>query len=233
MKKLLAGGIAAMAIALGAAPALSADLYVRPAPPVELPWSWSGFWVGSTVGYGWGQSDFAFSNGRSTGNFNISGPLGGLFAAYQWQFGSIVLGVESDINLADIKGTGNCPGAGFGCQTNDTWFGTTRGRLGYTIFPNWLLYGTGGVAYGDIRATVSPATTPAIAITGGQAGTGTGWAGGGGVELMLMRNWTARVEYLHMDIGSFTCQPGNCDPVRSANVNFKTDMIRFGTAVKF
>jgi opacity protein-like surface antigen len=88
MKKLLAGGIAAMAIALGAAPAMSADMYVRPAPPVELPWSWSGLWVGSTVGYAWGQANQTATNGQTTGTFDTSGAVGGLNIDYNWQFGS-------------------------------------------------------------------------------------------------------------------------------------------------
>ncbi len=235
MKKLLAGGVAAMAIALGAAPALSADMYVRPAPPVELPWSWSGFWVGSTVDWGWGSSTETLSTGPSTNSFRLRGPAGGLNAGYNWQFGSIVLGVETDINLADIKGSTICPGpTGGSCATNDTWFGTTRGRLGWTLYPNWLLYGTGGVAYGDIRSTTTPAGAIAGGtITGSQAGNGSGWAAGGGVEWMWQRNWTMRVEYLHMDLGSFTCTSGNCFVVPSANVSFKADLFRFGTSVKF
>ncbi len=237
MKKLLAGGIAAMAIALGAAPAMSADMYVRPAPPVELPWSWSGLWVGTTVGYAWGQANQTATNGQTTGTFDTSGAVGGLNIDYNWQFGSIVLGIESDINLANIKGSTNCPNAGFGCNASDTWFGTTRGRLGWTLYPNWLLYGTGGVAYGDIRAGVGPASGPGVApVTGSQAGTGSGWTGGGGVEWMWQRNWSMRVEYLHMDLGSFACQPGNCAPAASGlnvNTSFKTDMIRFGSSVKF
>jgi outer membrane immunogenic protein len=74
------------------------------------------------------------------------------------------------------------------------WFGTIRGRIGLTIIPTLLVYGTGGFAYGDVSRT-----------NGGLYGnnyntTQTGWTAGGGAEWMFLPNWSAKAEYLYTDL---------------------------------
>ena len=73
-----------------------------------------------------------------------------------------------------------------------------RGRIGYTVTPTVLLYGTGGLAYGDIKTdgTISdPATFSTSTVKAG-------WTIGAGVEGRISGNWTAKLEYLYMDLGS-------------------------------
>ena len=84
----------------------------------------------------------------------------------------------------------------FGYQTGKSlsWFGTVRGRLGLTIMPTLLVYGTGGFAYGDVTRVHT-----GLWGNGGNA-TQTGWTAGGGVEWMFMPNWSAKVEYLYTDV---------------------------------
>jgi outer membrane immunogenic protein len=79
------------------------------------------------------------------------------------------------------------------------WFGTVRGRLGYAR-DSWLIYGTGGYAYARLETDAS-ASAGAASMSLSQAETRSGWAVGGGIELAFARNWTARMEYLYIDLG--------------------------------
>jgi outer membrane immunogenic protein len=228
MKKFLLG--AAALVALGSAPAVAADMYIKAPPAAPAVWSWTGVYIGANGGGGWGTSRHDPTTGMSTGDFKTSGGIGGFTAGYNWQTGSFVWGFETDIDLADIKGSTHCPNPAFTCSTGDSWLGTARGRLGWTVTPNLLLYGTGGAAYGDISATVTPAN---VGTTGTQSATKTGWAAGGGIEWMFYRNWTAKVEYLRVDLGSFTCTPGNCGLIPAVGVKFEADIVRAGLNLKF
>ena len=92
-----------------------------------------------------------------------------------------------------------------GCQTRNNWLGTVRGRVGYAC-DRVMPYVTGGLAVGDIEAN-----------QGGFAGvhdTKAGWAAGAGVEAAIAGNWTAKLEYLHVDLGSIDCNTGCCAPDR-------------------
>ncbi len=86
-------------------------------------------------------------------------------------------------------------------------FNWVRGRLGY-VANNWLFYGTGGFAWSDdtfTRTQVSAvATSPPLGDVRTNSSTHTGWAAGGGIEYGFARNWTARVEYLHLDLSDQT-----------------------------
>lgn len=73
------------------------------------------------------------------------------------------------------------------------WFGAVRGRLGFTVTPTVLLYGTGGLAYGEIKTdgTISdPATFSMNTLKAG-------WVAGGGLEDRVSGNWTVKLEYLY------------------------------------
>lgn len=185
--------------ALGTGAAAAADMPVKtkPVPFVDVPFSWSGFYVGMNGGYGWGRSSWSDpAVGTDSGHFNTRGALLGGQLGYNWQLGSVVFGVETDADWANISGNGNggvcLADAGGACQTKQTWFGTTRGRIGYA-FGRWLPYVTGGGAYGDINAAQSNGTSTTTRF---------GWTAGGGVEYSLDRNWSAKVEYLHLDLGT-------------------------------
>jgi outer membrane immunogenic protein len=87
-----------------------------------------------------------------------------------------------------------------------------RGRLGYLITPTLLAYATGGLAYGGVNSSVSifqtilgntdPIPAPPSILGGGYSNTRAGWTAGGGMEWMLMPNWSAKLEYLYYDLGS-------------------------------
>jgi outer membrane immunogenic protein len=191
---------------------------VTKAPPYMTQYyNWTGFYVGINGGGGWGTAAW-----DSTGGYDVSGGLIGGTIGYNWQTGPWVLGIEGDIDWADIKGTTttNCGG---GCTTQNNWLGTARGRVGYAI-DRWMPYLTGGAAFGDVEAS-HPGFT-------GMTNTQLGWTIGGGVEFAVMNNLTAKVEYLHYDLGSFQCGM-NCNGFVSDNVNFHADVIRGGLNLRF
>ena len=199
MKKVLLAGAAVAALTLGALPATAADLSNRPVykAPVQVPvvYNWTGFYVGVSGGGGWGSSEHTFPGGTH-GPFDTSGGLVGGTVGYNWQAGNLVLGLEGDYSWADIKGTTAgfpTPCIGGLCGTDLRSLGTARGRVGYA-WDNVLLYGTGGFAWGNVHAFE----------TGFDAGstTATGWTVGGGLEYGFAPNWSAKVEYLHVDLGS-------------------------------
>ena len=83
------------------------------------------------------------------------------------------------------------------------WFGTSRSRLGFLATPNLLLYRTGGVAYGQTKDTYT-ATTVGIPAAGAVAtikDVRAGWTVGGGMEGAFGGGWSAKVEYLYIDLG--------------------------------
>jgi|SRR6266851_323588 len=212
--------------ALGSASALAADLGAHSygkAPAMAAPaTNWSGHYVGGNVGYGWGNGSTGIlpTSGddvfpASTLDSRLKGVFGGAQIGYNWQIGSIVTGYEADIQNSGITGSAraalvNLGGAGPGDITASTsselsWFGTVRGRLGVTVTPELLLYGTAGLAYGRVKdsANVQIDNPPFLDTWPASIGsTKTGWAAGAGAEWMFARNWSAKVEYLHIDLGS-------------------------------
>jgi outer membrane immunogenic protein len=227
LKTVIAGCLAAVALfmapfstsAANAADLSVAPLYKAPPAPVTPAYNWSGFYLGLNGGGGWGHSYWDTS---ATG-MNTSGGVVGGTAGYNYQFGNAVIGLEGDMDWANIKGgstTVTCP---TGCSTSDTWLSTVRGRAGYA-FGGILPYITGGLAVGDIRAA-SPGFP-------GATNTNAGWTVGGGVEFALTGNWTAKAEYLHVDLGRFNCGV-NCDGLPTDNVSMHDNLVRAGVNYRF
>jgi outer membrane immunogenic protein len=212
--------------------AMAADLPVKApytkAPPIPV-YNWTGFYIGVNVGGSWGrESDDGYVTGSSsaqrytsitgvavgapvvtalptlpiTGRSNVNGVLGGGQAGYNWQWQSLVLGVEADFQGTDEHSTSAlCTVSG--CPTGTTlysteykldWFGTARGRAGFLVMPQLLLYATGGLAYGHLSAD-----GPGLADWGN---TRAGWTAGAGAEWAFASNWSLKAEYLYMDLGN-------------------------------
>ncbi len=213
----------APAIVLWGAAAQAADLSVAPiykAPPmVAAPaYNWSGFYLGANAGGAWSTSSW-----NSVGSTNGSGGLAGGTAGVNWQTGRAVFGVEGDIDWANVKGTNTSATCPVGCTTQNDWLSTVRGRAGYA-FDRVLPYLTGGLAVGDIKAS-----TPGFA---GATTTNAGWTAGGGLEFALSNNWTAKAEYLHVDLGNMNCG-FNCGGAASNNVSMREDVVRGGLNFRF
>jgi outer membrane immunogenic protein len=222
MKKFLLGSVALIALAGTAA---AADLPAK-APvykaPLAVAYNWTGFYVGINGGGGWGTSNW---DGIPS-SFNTSGGLIGGTLGYNWQAGSPwVFGLEGDLDWANIRGSTSTPVAqcGPGCGTKTDWLGTLRGRVGYA-FDRVLPYVTGGLAFGDIKAT-----QPGF---GGASSTKAGWTLGGGLEFAIAGPWTAKVEYLYVGLGSTSCAAGVCDQL-AMNVNHNMNLVRAGLNYRF
>jgi len=174
--------ILVIAVAMAATGAASAaDLPRGPAPyypPPAAVYNWTGFYAGLNLGYEWGKV--------TNSGIDPSGVAGGGQIGYNWQSGQFVFGAEADIQASAADDT-FAP-----YKFANPWFGTLRGRAGFAI-NNVLLYGTLGLAYGDLRASFGGLD---------ESKTLAGWTGGLGMEVGFTPNWSAKVEYLYMDLGS-------------------------------
>jgi outer membrane immunogenic protein len=212
---------------MGTVAARAADMPARApiykAEPAAQTYDWTGFYLGINGGYARSHSNWSDpAAGTDSGGFNTSGGTLGGQLGYNWQTGPVVLGIETDMNWINANGSSNAGGVcaadgGGSCQTQQSWLGTTRARVGYA-FDRWLPYVTGGVAYGDIRATQP---------TGTSSSTQAGWAAGAGVEYGITRNWSAKLEYLHVDLGTATFM-GAASGTSTLTVPIKDDLARVG-----
>ncbi|UGV25401.1 porin family protein [Rhodopseudomonas boonkerdii] len=169
----------------GTTAAQAADLPYRSRAPytVNQPlnaYSWAGPYLGATLGYEWGSV--------SNTPVKPTGIVGGITAGYNWQSGPIVFGIEGD-----ISGTG-ADDRFANYKFSNPWFGTARGRLGYA-FNNVLLYGTAGLSFGSLQAEANGLQ---------QSQTSVGWTAGVGAEVGIYQNWTAKIEYLYVDLSRNT-----------------------------
>jgi outer membrane immunogenic protein len=233
------------------------------APPPPAMWSWTGFYIGANIGYGWGSSEanvsFADAKGplsTLSGTVHPDGVIGGGQLGYNWQFGRWVAGLETDFQGSDQRGTINlfCPAGICSAAAVTTtltekleWFGTVRPRLGWTVTPTTMLYGTGGLAYG--RLTDSGIITDGANSTSFSFGkTSTGWTAGGGLEGQLWDRWTWKVEYLYLELDepsssgaiqtAIPCpvvRRGVCGPPITAEIDptFKDNIVRLGINYKW
>ncbi|MDH2345684.1 porin family protein [Bradyrhizobium sp. SSUT18] len=182
MKRLVVGA-AALVAAGWTASAEAADLnYGQRAPyTVNQPlngYSWAGPYLGANLGYEWGS----VNNNPA----KPSGFVGGVQAGYNFQNGPWVFGVEGDIQAAGADDT-FAP-----WKFSNPWFGTLRGRAGYA-FSNVLFYGTAGLAFGELRAQTFGWT---------ESHTSAGWTIGAGAEVGFAPNWSAKLEYLYIDLST-------------------------------
>ncbi len=220
-------GIATLALLATSFAAEAADMpvkgpYYKAAPrSVVSYYNWTGFYAGINGGYGWGASDWD----SPAIALKPKGWLAGGTLGYNWQYGAIVYGLEGDFDWADIKDSTTCA-AVFTCETKQSWLATARGRIGYA-FDRWLPYLTGGAAFGHVKAS---STNPAAT---GAGSTMTGWTAGAGLEYAFLGNWSAKIEYLYVDLGSFNCGT-SCSPGLVTNhVNFTENIVRAGLNYKF
>ena len=211
MKKIIL--IAAAVIALLATPAMAADLPVKApaykAPIVLPPYSWTGFYVGAQAGYGW-ENDPTYTYIPTmmmvdpSVSFGTRGFVGGGTAGYNWQTGALVLGLEGDVSYADVNGSAltaaTAPCFIQGCTARLSWFATVRARVGYSI-GDWMPYVTGGGAVGEIKGSADLGACSS-AVTCSFDETRWGWTVGGGLEYRFYANWSAKVEYLYMNLGT-------------------------------
>jgi outer membrane immunogenic protein len=243
---------AGVALLLLSGSASAADMAVKAKPVTVVDvWNWTGFYIGGNVGYGWSDGDRTvtarpndqqsafllntsvsnFSPARPPVSFGTSGVIGGLQFGYNWQLNNWLVGVEADINAADINGRGAAdlvsadPGIPFRLTADEhvKWFGTARARAGFLVTPNLLFYGTAGIAYGQVDHSAALLFTRQVALpftiivigtgsvtcaplnapcyNGSTTENSVGWTAGGGAEYKFAKNWSIKGEYLYVDLG--------------------------------
>jgi outer membrane immunogenic protein len=111
-------------------------------------------------------------------------------------------------------------------EARQQWHVPRRDGYAFGATGNWLLYGTGGLAVGDVHGWDSAFSTSGSDLR-------TGWAAGGGIETSFAPNWTAKVEYLHIDLGRKAIFDSVPDVGVRETVSFKSDLIRFGVNYHF
>jgi outer membrane immunogenic protein len=214
---------------IGAATAADLPMYTKAAPIVAPIFDWTGGYIGIEGGGGWGHSDQ--TDTRRTvgdGHFSVNGGLVGGTLGYNWQTGPWVFGLEGDYSWSDIAGQSDI--CGFDpphpCGTKLDSLGTLRGRIGHTAGAagNWLIYGTGGLAVGDVHGwdSLFPASGTEFRA---------GWTVGAGIETSFAPHWTAKLEYLYVDLGKshvFDILPGVPE-----TVSFTANIVRVGVNYSF
>jgi len=159
-----------------------------PPPQVAYPltvdcYRWFGPYIGGNLGYAWGTVENNLAK--------PSGLAGGIQGGFNWQNGPYVFGIEGDLQVTGAEDT-FAP-----WKFSNPWFGTIRGRAGYT-FANVMFYGTAGLAFGELRGETFGLP---------ESHTSAGWTVGVGTEFALApmglgSNWTGKIEYLYVDLGS-------------------------------
>ena len=224
--KLIKAGAAALALFAIPFAAQAADMpikgYYKGAPrSVVSYYNWSGFYAGVNAGYGFGMSEWSLLPGRE---IKPKGAMFGGTVGYNWQAGAIVYGVEGDFDWSGVKGSVTCgPGGAVNCETSNTWLATFRGRLGYA-FDRWMPYITGGGAYGNVKATIS---APIVGAVTSASSNQLGWTVGVGLEYAFLGNWSAKIEYLYVDLANSNFV------VTGASNGYRFGLIRAGVNYRF
>ncbi|MFZ2315039.1 MAG: outer membrane protein [Gammaproteobacteria bacterium] len=205
--------------------------------------NWSGFYGGINGGYIWSHANTKViplpepaqlppgdgNTQPSSMSVSMSGSILGGQIGYNWQirtYPQVYFGLETDMNWSSLKGsaTGDAVGNAvehlevfnnaLSAQQKVQWFGTLRGRLGFSPTNSLLIYGTGGLAYGSMKEMADVDYVPGGYGDGQypltRSFTRIGWTAGGGIEWAIKQNWSVKLEYLYIDLGSTS---GIADPV--------------------
>ena len=211
--------------------ASAADMPVKAVKaPIAAPYSWTGLYVGGNVGYGWasntgggftsltdpglGFAGYFAAVAEILPGVKPKGAIGGLQIGHNWQVSPMwVWGLVADIQASGMKdsATASIDPVGFAnsIQSNESkilWFGTARAKAGIAS-NNWLIYGTGGLAYGGVKnsTALNCATCgPPGFWAGSTSSTRVGWTVGAGLNYGLTPNWILGAEYLYFDLGSIS-----------------------------
>lgn len=273
----LAGGVSTVAIADGYEPVGKGFA----PPPAHI---WTGFYAGVHAGGAWSaDTSAALSGDPNVGQPCIDGVLncfsqqlipssldpdpsgfiGGVQFGHNWQKGKVVIGLEIDISYSDLDVGDSAtllfrggPSDPFQTtlDTDIEWFSTLRGRVGFLPHDGWMIFATGGLAFGETKQSLTwangtdtifvfsdlicnPFTT---CLAGSNSETSVGWTGGGGFEFAVSDKVTLNGEYLYVDLGSstVTARPtpaatATGDPVfLRAKVENTLNVIRVGLNLK-
>jgi len=217
MRKTMMVAAAALMASFGAAAAADLGGYrgsTKDAPVAYGPArSWAGLYVGASVGYAWGEGEQLTEGTLKT---DLDGAVYGAQIGYNFQRDNVVYGVEASFNGANLEGSE----FGGAVTSELDWYATAVARLGYS-FDDMLVYGFGGVAWGDVK----------LGFVGFESEeTHVGWTAGLGVERALSDNFSLRLEYAHVDLGTEDHFKAECDGCEGSA---EFDVVKVGVNYKF
>lgn len=244
MKTHLKAALASVLI-LGASAAAAADLpsakYLPQAPALPAFYNWTGVYVGAQAGYSWGNDT---TTELLTGNrafinafeYHPESVFGGVHAGFNYQMGSVVLGVEGDIEGMNARSGFHDPSLvrspfdpGGLVRVKQDWQASVRARIGYA-FDRFMIYGTGGVAFTELDYTYF---NPLAGIGEGGTFSRTGWTVGGGVNYAITNNLILGADYRYTDYGKFDYVASSAFLGLTAAQNPTTHTVRASVAYKF
>jgi outer membrane immunogenic protein len=222
----------------GAGVAAAADIPypVKSPPPVVVPDSWAGFYVGGQIGYGddgvrWrnlGASTF-YSPLNSVTHDRGNGVIGGGQVGYNFQVNRFVFGVEGSISAADFDRSFASPynPATDVWSSKVTWLSTATGRIGYG-FDSWMPYVKAGLAVANVDTSIANTVT---GVTNQGSAVHYGWTAGGGVEFKVAPKFSLGLEYMHTELsrGNDINGPSTAGATENYGVGLRSDslMARF------
>lgn len=278
MKKIALAVAVLAASAMGASAADLAVKAPRYQTPEAAMSSWTGFYIGASLGGEQANADWTTTSigvvapgfvippptvdGSSPRRFSPSGGRFGGFAGYDYQFApQWVAGVVVDVAYFDrtvtTVGAPGCtvtcilgvPGPGVDVSSvRAQWDANVRGRLGYLVTPDVLLYGTGGIAFQRFSSSITCETSPSdplcgptavpAAATATNSTTRTGWTAGVGIDAKIFANWMLRAEYRYSDFGTWSnslvlVSPGVSVVTIATDLKLNTHVGMIGLAYKF
>lgn len=270
MNSKLSGACIAIAVMLASSMAAHAADLTRPdykAPAYVGPAAagWTGWYAGLNAGYAFGTSNVttatsqtgyfgacatcvAAFNSAGAGSVSPKGFTGGLQLGYNWQWNSVVYGLEADFDALSLKGSRTGTGL-YGTvppttitisqEVKTDWLATVRPRIGYAFY-NFLPYFTGGLAVTTLKYT---ATENDNLLGGPASGSGSvsklklGWTAGLGLEYALFNRWTVKAEYLYVNFGSLafngTFGNGGVPAPTTNTADLKAHIVRVGVNYRF
>lgn len=225
---------------------------------------WDGWYAGVNIGYGWSNNtndvsylpnpvDFEAPN--QSFRSKSSSSLGGAQIGFNRRTGSGVFGFEADIQGANfshsdivenvaiivpnIRAALVVPNGAIGAEQKLSWFGTLRGRYGFTVAPTLLLYGTAGLAFGQVEDVGNTVFTDQNSFPGHLNNVRLGWTAGAGAEWLLSPGWSAKLEYLRLDFGNPSITSSSTDALVSRDFqavyrwHHQYDVVRIGLNYHF
>jgi opacity protein-like surface antigen len=222
--------------------------------------SWTGFYAGPVVGYGANLSKTdAARLSPNTGAANVIAGMGavpasipvsaggvtaGLTVGYNWQFSREVIGAEGDFSYARIAGANGWTDPATGVTTTAEqslgWFGTLRARVGYLLTGDFMIFGTAGAAFGDVKSEFSaqristsvPCAGTALCANGAVSKVRVGWTAGAGIEYRINSWSSVKAEALYYDLGSANASVNDTSAGQPANFDgsskFNAGLLRSG-----
>lgn len=219
------------------------------------PRHWNGLFVGANLGYGMNPNNASVLPFESTPDglayyspllihLQSSGFLGGAQVGYNWtrdnaRFGSILWGIESDLDYAAIGGTNSITFTPSPYLLNSSvaqqlnWFGTVRGRLGKVVSNTLLPYVTAGFSFANTELTYAQTllyyNEPIVDGTYSSTQTILNWVAGAGLEYAVSDHFRYKIEYLYLDSGKL----GLDSTYYAIDSNFASNILRLGINYHF